>query len=270
MFTLHFSEGKEFTLGYRLLKVLAEHLPDTEEYAELAEALLALGIPSLTEELVGQSILKKDQYDAIWETGNLTLRRKLVKERSFLENLTDAQVKDIIDTNDCSMLISVAEWAELFYPDSDNEDQAARLSGGMADALLKHISIHPDERVREALYNNGAAPAKFSPSLKERIEQNLSNLPLAHMSVGDIDALASASLETMRYVAGNIEDIRDKEVSRKVAKTLLEHPDPSVRLDLAENCRCPTKVLKALLDDPDFDVASTARRELSDRYEIDD
>ena len=84
MFTLHFSEGKKVQLGYRLLKVLAENLPEEKEYTELTEALLELGMPSISEELIGNSLLTKAQYDTLWENGNLDVRRSLVDEEDFL------------------------------------------------------------------------------------------------------------------------------------------------------------------------------------------
>ncbi|MBQ9452727.1 MAG: hypothetical protein IJU65_05480 [Desulfovibrio sp.] len=270
MFTLHFSEGKKVQLGYRLLKVLAENLPEEKEYTELTEALLELGMPSISEELIGNSLLTKAQYDTLWENGNLDVRRSLVDEEDFLANLSDAQAQDIINMNDPKMFESVARWAELLYPDEKNE-QAIRLSGSMADSVLEHISTHPDSNVRAELVGNASAPAKFLPSLRHCIEQGMSrHIPLVGMSSDDVDALAHAPLDTLEYVAGNVEEIRSRTVRREVAKVLIAHPDPSVRLALAENCKAPEFVLKALLNDPDVDVASTARKKLNDRYDTDD
>ena len=48
---------------------------------------------------------------------------------------------------------------------------------------------------------------------------------------------------------------------------MIQHPDPSVRLALAENSRAPLYAVKALLNDPDIDVAAAARKELKDRDE---
>ena len=87
------------------------------------------------------------------------------------------------------------------------------------------------------------------------------------MTADDSQALSHASLETIIYIAKNIEEILDKNVRRTVATALIEHPDPSVRLALAENSSAPAYAIKALLSDPDIDVAATARRELKDRDE---
>ena len=265
MFTLHFSEGKELQLGYHLLKAIAENLPNDARYTELAEALLALGIPSITTTLIGNSLLTEAQHDALWDTGNLVIRRRLVDKKKFRANLSDTQAQDIITCNDPEMLQTVATWAEMLYPDEENAEQAVRLSGGMADAVLEHIKNHPDSSVRNALIDNPEAPAKFLPSLMVCIEQGTSRFSLAGMTKDDIEAFSKLSLDTLEYVAGNVEEIHDKTVRREAAKVLIAHPDPSVRLALAENSKAPEFVLKALLNDPDLDVVATAREALEDR-----
>ena len=289
MFTLRLPNGQEFPMSYSILKELVENLPDENEYssycmvkvlaenieddtkyAELANALLGLGIPSITRMVIENITLTGEQYDRLWENGNRDVRRSLVAETAFLANLSDAQARDIIDANDPNMLRLIAKWAEKLYPDDEDAEQAARLSGEMADAVLEHICKHPDCRVRHALMGNSSAPDKFLPPVRVYIEESVTKfIPLAGMTREDMESLAHASLDTLEYLAENIEAIRDKRIRREVVKVLLAHPDPAIRLALVENTEAPEYAVKALLDDNDADIAATAKKELK-RRELED
>lgn len=135
--------GQEFPIHYKMLNEIAGNLPNSGHYAPLAQALLALGIPSITRELIGNVALSVEDLDSIWEKGDIDMKRRLVDEEAFRKNLTDAQAEQIISCNDSEMLKYLARYAEDLYPMRD-EKQAMRLSGKMADALLECMLNHAD------------------------------------------------------------------------------------------------------------------------------
>lgn len=258
--------GQEFPLYYKVVNSIAENLPNVENYKSLAKALLALDIPSITESLINSGHLEAEEMDAVWEKGNLDLRRKLADTRAFLKNLTDAQAREIMDLNDSEMLRDVAADAEMLYPDEDDVTRARRLSGQMADALMEFMTNHPDSQVRGALWDNTSTPAKFKPSFAEIIKtRNLGwGIDLSGIKMEDFEAVRDTSIANLKAIANNVEDIKDKGLRAKVCELLCQHPDPAVRLELAENYSAPKSALRKLIHDPDKDVARTAAERLDD------
>ena len=255
--------GREFPIHYKLLKVIADDLPSGEQYAGVAKALLDLDIPSITQALTGNETLTTEDRDGLWEKGNLDIRRSLVDEGAFRKNLSDAQAEQIIALNDSEILKSLANWAEELYPDED-EEQALRLSGKMADALLEFMASHDDESVRRALAENSQTPAKFRPKFGEMLKKGLDfgDSAIAAMTMEEVDLLQNASLENLKTVANSVENIEDKKVRARVMDFLCSHPDPAVRLSLAENFAAPQSAMERLTKDEDADIARAAEEQI--------
>lgn len=251
--------GNEFPIHYKMLSVIADNLPDSRHYAPLAHALLALDVPSITLGLIRNDALSLDDLDAIWEKGDLDLRRRLVDENIFRSNLTDAQAEQIIAINDSEILKSLARYAERLYPDKGKK-QAMRLSGKMADALLEFMANHSDGDVRRELAENYDVPAKFRPSFAEMVKMGIViwHGLVDDMTQDDLDLLSISPLEILKTVANSVEDIKDSEVREKVIDFLCSHPDPAIRLELAENSAAPHSALRRLTEDSDLDVVQAA------------
>lgn len=256
--------GKEFPFQYGLLLTLASHYPDEPQYAGLAHALIGLGIPSITERLLDKEYLTVEQRDAIWDNGDIGVRRRLLHEQSFLSWLTDAQAKELVEMDDVNMLATVAGWAELLYPGRHGEGGAMRLSGAAADMLINHIRSHENARVRAALAENNCTPAKFYPPLSEYLKEDFSIKAsrLDSVTVDDIQALNGQSRELLVIVAGNVECITNSEARRAAVAMLAAHPDPEVRLALVENQDAPRFAYELLSQDAEQEIASAAQRRL--------
>lgn len=261
--------GREFPLYYKMLASLAQEVPDNANYRPLIKALLDLDIPSITSELVRRGLLDGEEMDAVWEKGNIDARRRLTDSVLFLKNLTDAQAREIIDLGDVEILKHIAKNAERLYPSRKDENQAKCLSGQMADALFEFISGHPDSDVRNELWDNRYAPAKFKAAFRERVINRDFQWRIEpdNMGMDDLDVLKSCALNILSSIADSVEDIRDRKVRARVVEFLYDHPDPQIRLQLAENISAPESALRKLASDPDQDVARAAAKNLDEEDE---
>ncbi|WP_165077885.1 MULTISPECIES: hypothetical protein [unclassified Desulfovibrio] len=253
--------GKEFPFPYRLLKILADNYPSGPEAAELGNALLELGIPSITERLVGKEFLTVEQRDALWESGDVDVRRRLLHVEDFISHLTDAQAREIVEQDNVKMLETVAEWAEKLYPARDG---AKRLSGASADMLIEHIRTHENIKVREALMENPSVPGRFTPPLPECVKNgcSLAWYIFEDVTMADIRALDGQSREVLVALAENVEDITNPEARKAAVAMLCAHPDPEVRHALVENDSAPRFALELLTQDAEPEIAAIARDKL--------
>lgn len=251
--------GQEFPLHYQLLLAIAENIPGEKHYMPLAKAIYGLNIPSLTAELIEKELLPVEDMDAIWDKGDRELRRRLVENEMFRKNLSDRQAEEIIDMDDLEILKSLAGWSEQLYPDSD-EEQAIRLSGKMADALLEHMFRHKDADVRRSLAENSGTPLKFMPSFGECLKDGyvIRSETLARMQENDVELLSECPWTIIKVIANYIENIKNDTVRNKVIDFICAYPDPAVRLELAENFCAPSYAFTKLLSDSDPDVVRTA------------
>lgn len=252
--------GQEFPIHYLLLKAIANNLPDQQNYAPLGKALVGLGIVSITKDVLDSDLLDTPTMDGIWDLGNLELRRKLAGKSDFVKMLTDAQAREIMEAGDPGVLKSIALDAELLYPDESSE-QACRLSGEMADALIRHIQNHPNNDVRLKLAENYRISGKFRPSFMESIKLgcSTSRVNYPRMTNDDIAHLPELPNGILRNMARCVENIKDGQVRRKVIDFLCAHPDPAVRMVLANNRWAPQYAMDLLENDADADVAYIAR-----------
>lgn len=253
--------GREIPLTFSMLKALAENCPEGPHGEDLARELLALGIQSITGELIDKDFLSAGQRDAIWENGDLDIRRRLLRVSDFLSRLTDAQARDIVEQDDVEMLKAVAEWSERLYPGSDS---GLRISGAAADSLMEHIRTHANPAVRAALAENLWTPPRFYPPLADYIRNgyDMRHYPFASLGVEDVAALAERSREVLKELARRVEDIADADARKAALSMLAAHPDPDVRLALAENADARRLAHALLVKDPDPGIAAMAAADL--------
>lgn len=257
--------GQEFPIHYRMLQVIAEDFPAQRQYMELAKAFIGLNIPSITAAIIENVEMDREVMDAIWENGDIDIRRNLLQNDAFRQNLTDAQAREIIDANDEVMLEMIAATCEEFYPDEDGNGM--RLSGQMADKLMECIIKSPTASVRGALINNSRTPTRFLPSLREFVEiggSYCSSGVIAAIKKEDVPFLATCSQGILKRIANSVEDIEDRGARRAVVEFIAAHPDPAVRLELAENSCAPNYAHHLLLADQDEDVVWTAQKALDE------
>lgn len=255
-------DGKKLELHYKQLEWLTRSLGDEEYFAPLVKAILGLKIPSLTKLLVDNDNLSTEELDAIWQTAAPDLRLAMLDKRNFIDQLSDAQAREIMDANDPELLKKIAENAERLYPNEDGE-RAARISGQMADEILQMIAAHPDEEVKKALAKNCLAPAKFRPQLDmQRLSAHMDSDYVKYISAEDAHLFKNDNVDSLIAVAQNIEDIADKKTKAEMEEYLVNHPDPTVRLALARNWKTSRTLLASLAQDPDADIAAAARDNL--------
>lgn len=257
---------RKFPVHYQLLLALAENMPDSAQYRELARALLALGVPSITKSLLksAASLLDQEDLDTLWATGNLDIRRSLAARPEFVKCLTDAQVKDILKTRDPEILSYLAGMAKLLYS-TDTKEHGGRLSAGTIQRLLDEYAIGRIEyaKVYQTLVENADTPIRYRPAFREAVECGVSEeQALPTIRPQDVEILTTASVETLQRIACNADKIKNREALEVVVKMLRSHPDPFVRLALARNSRIPRPFLVPLRDDPEPDVSLAARETL--------
>lgn len=252
--------GQEFPINFLLLKTMADNLPDQQNYADFAKALVELDIVSITKGVLGSDFLDTQTLDGIWSIGNVELRRKLASKSEYVKMLTNEQARDIINDDDPEVLGSIALNACLLYPKDDSK-QACRLSGEMADVLIKHIQNHPNSEVRLKLAENYRIPGKFRPSFMESIKQGCSSYSVnyARITNDDIVHLPELPTDILENMAKYVENIKDDKVRRSVIDFLCAHQDPSVRMALASNYWAPKYAIDQLKMDADADIAYIAR-----------
>lgn len=257
---------QEFPVHHELLLAIAKNLPENEHYRALAHTLIALAVPSITCGLIESSgaFLAQKDLDALWDRGDLDIRRCLVEKAEFVGQLTDAQAQAIIATDDPQILKSIARRTILLYPDRV-EGRGMRLSGAMADALLEHLAHCRYPEVRQSLATDDSTPFKFKPAFRECMKSGFNvESAFSVMQPEDIVLLTAVPLKTLQYIAYNVENIANIEARKGLIHLLCAHPDPSVRLELAKNSRAPKSALVRLLTDADSDVCLKASETLAD------
>lgn len=259
MATIRLTEGgKEYPISHSMLKNLAAECSDGPHDRELGRALLGLGMPSVTEELIRKDFLTVEDRDAIWASGDLDLRRRLLRDPDFLTRLTDAQAGDIVEQDDVEMLKAVGEWTERLYPGGDG---GLRISGAAADRLMERIRNHENASVRAALAENPYASPRFYPPLAEYLRNgyDMRCYPFAGLSMEDVDLFRGQSRDVLEALAREVENIEDKEARKAAVALLAAHPDPEVRLALAENRGAPRLAQELLAADADPVIAALAK-----------
>ena len=227
----------------------------------------------------------------MWETGSLDVRRALASDIYFLESLTDTQAKDIIDEDDIFLSRNVAEhmnWMNfdtLFvrlkknaakdeydeYADDDEEDEEfMRLSEEQYTTLLNYIQEHPSPIVRNGLFINYDYDPDLIPPLNECLELGIEEFNMQILKESDLPYIKKLPWHILAYIGSNLERVRNIKLRNAIFKILLDHPDPEVRLSLAENRLLPTGMLKCLCSDPVQDIAKIAQSTVDIRSGLND
>lgn len=255
-------DRQEFPLNYKLLRIIARMLPQEAHYAPLARAILTLNVPSITSELISNRILEPNDLDAIWSAGDMELRRALMDESAFREHLTDAQASELMAINDVEMLKPLAANSEDFS--GSDEEKAPRLSDAKVKELMEFLANHPNREIKKLYHENEGLEARWAKPAREMLEQGyeLSGEHIAELTEAELDLLAKSPRSTLLQIAEWLAEIKDAKARDKIGKFLLAHPDPEIRLSLAENWDAPKNILKTLAKDEDEDISAAAKDNL--------
>ncbi len=254
--------GPEFPIGHDLLLGLARALGQRGGYPDLTAALLELHIPSLSTALLNGFCLETEHLDRLWESGDLGVRRDLLKNMDFIRNLTDKQADDIIKADDIIMLHHLAHEIELLEGDLSEQ----RLSPARRDALWLHLRQHPDMRIRDSLADNPDLPSAIAIPVSERLRLglDLSYSSFRNLRLDELPALLQASSSDFIDFVSEADEICNQEVRHAVMEALASFPDPAVRLELAESTTGDVAILEKLAADQDPDVSTAARKNLEE------
>lgn len=251
--------GQTFPLHYEIVLKIARNLPEAEYYRELARALVTLGLPSITTKVL--YLLEQQDLDKLWAAGNPEIRRSLADKYGFVENLTDAQAQDILDSDDPDLLVALAKRTKLLDP-ARTERHEGRLSGAMAEALIQRITSSRHEEVLK-VREYWVTPPEFLPTFRESVEMgfNLRHV-YSKMQPEDIELLSRLTMEDLKWIACRAESIENETARQDVINLLCDHPNPSVRFHLAVNENIPKPILLRLASDAEPDVRWVAQRSL--------
>ena len=260
------TSGQHLPLTYRQLAALAASLAPCQR--EVADALLALEIPSLTETIIATACLSCEQMDSLWSSGGLEVRRALLGQQHFIQHLDAGQVRDILKADDVPMLRQLAlcmkEEVQPLLPGADP----------LLDRLWRHLRQHPDMRVREALACNPHISPDYAFSVGERFRQDLPfcTTAFSRLQQSELGLLFKAAHTLLLQLIGEIGGIEKPGVRKNVIRYLARHPDPLVRqalagrggidLCLSEDKRLFHAVLMDLCEDTDLRVCAAARERL--------
>ena len=136
--------------------------------------------------------------------------------------------------------------------------------------LLDLLAQHPSARVRRAvacrncLSEERIAALADDPDVEVRCALFRSSAFLHWATTERLLTMAAANVDVAVQVAGDVHVFDVAEVDR-LAEELAVHPDPLVRSSLAQGYRTPKRILKQLLEDPDYEVGLSARETLDQR-----
>ncbi len=258
--------GMSFSVDYKLLAAITNSFPAEHQYAALGRQLIDLGINSITENLVYNMEYNQELFDRIWETGDLQLRRVLLEDSDFFENLTDSQAQEALDSNDVEIFCTLARNCEkLIYPANSNR----RLSADTGLPIVEALAHNDHIEVRHNFLHNPDLPEKFRPDFARLVTENITEPDddaISTMQESDLNLLPRVNNAILLSLAENIEFIENKKVRKGVALYLATHPDPAIRIALAANPNAPRAAFEILLADSEPDVVAEAK----DSLEIDE
>lgn len=260
------TSGKNLLLTYRQMTALAASLTPCQR--ELADALLGLKIPSLTETIIAGGCLSCEQMGSLWRSGGLEVRRALLGQQHFIQRLDPGQASDILKADDIPMLrqlaLSMREGVRPLLPGTDT----------IFDRLWRHLREHPDMRVREALACNPHLSPDHAFSVSERFRQDLPfcTTAFSRLQQNELGLLFKAAHTLLLQLCGEIGAVENPSVRKNVIRYLARHPDPLVRRALAshggtdlwldEDKHLFHAVLMDLCEDADLRVCAAARESL--------
>jgi len=136
--------------------------------------------------------------------------------------------------------------------------------------LLDLLAQHPSARVRRAvacrncLSEHRVAALADDPDVEVRRELLSSSAFRRWATTERLLTMAAANVDVAIQVAGDVH-VFDVAEADRLAEELAIHPDPLVRAALAQGWRTPKRVLKQLLEDPDYEVGLSAKETLDQR-----
>lgn len=129
---------------------------------------------------------------------------------------------------------------------------------GIPSITVELVDFPFGETQLDALWKTGGIEIHSALVLTRSFQGRLTD-----KQAGDLmREMDEAPLSVLEHMAENIEDIQDVEVQQAVGRKLAAHPDPAVRLELAQNWRVPVPILNIVKDDSDADVAAAAAQTL--------
>ena len=206
--------------------------------------------------------------DSLWRSGGLEVRRALLGQGRFIQQLNAEQAQDILEADDIPILWQLAlgmrEEARSLLPSADS----------IFDRLWRHLREHPDMRVREALARNPHVSPDYAFSVSERFRQDLPfcTTAFSRLQQSDLGMLFKSAHTLLLQLSREIGGIENPSVRKNVIRYLARHPDPLVRhalaghggigLRLSEDRQLFHTVLMDLSEDPDLRVCAAARENL--------
>lgn len=136
--------------------------------------------------------------------------------------------------------------------------------------LVDLLAQHPSARVRRAVACRNCLSEERIAALADDPDVEVRRALLSSSSFRNwvtterLLTMAAANVDVAVQVAGDVHVFDVAEVDR-LAEELAVHPDPSVRAALAQGWRTPKRVLKQLLEDPDYEVGLSAKETLDQR-----
>lgn len=242
-------DGNAYPLSSEMLVSMARELPEGKEHAGLARALLALKSYELTSALIASAGLDQETLDNLWEQHEwLEIRKGLLENVDFLENLSDDQAEEILALENEELLDTLAEnwdWDGV-YSRHTNDDSKTRLSLEMADMLAQHLLQSPrrrEEIVDRLMWRKmrGSRRRHSWPALSDVLKrrggfQHCDPRFFLLLDTEDADFLAEMSPEEgWERFARFAEFIEDSEAQKQVFGLLASHPDPAVRAELVKS-----------------------------------
>ncbi|MBQ7607705.1 MAG: hypothetical protein IJU76_07005 [Desulfovibrionaceae bacterium] len=260
---------------------------DRKDYKKHGEEILKSGIPSLIKHIL--PFLTVRERDDLWGR-SFDMSYILVGDFSFLYSINDTQARDIIGLNNPFISMKVAKYTDWrafeecfedeeyeieIEDDEDDEsyvrDFTIRISKVMYHKLFKFIRSSRYPCVRNALISNQDIDPKYLPDLKDCLKLGIDVFNVRIIKTGsDLDLIETCPSKVLVNIADNVHLIQDKKIRKCIVDMIIGHPDPEVRLALAENSMAPKKILEELLHDEEEDVVNRVRESLSYLRDDDD
>lgn len=252
---------KEFPVGYAFLRCFSGKIPHGKEYIPLAKEIINTNNPSLIYNVLSNSQTRLDlpEMDRLWDTGNLSVWRILANESSFLANITNSQIQDVICSDDPKLLVTIANNIHhMLQPKQLHTHIGTRSSLNMRCDLVNHIKTSKFEDVKKALMWNKMLPKNFQPKFKDFMEYGFYDFP-SHV----IGTITGADLEYLRHFDIHqlinfylcLPDVEDIRIRNKAYEYLRKCRDPEIRYQLVTRINdLPKEIQDILRNDSDMDI----------------
>ena len=261
-------QGKELVFEYRLLFAFADCFPVHEKHLPLALALAKMSLPSIAQAIFQRFEINRELqlllFERLWpgETcadkhRRLDLRRQLLWQEHFVQNLSCSQAEWILAQADPAMLAALAWRADFFC--GKGATKLARLDRESAERIREAIE-KSELHVVKSILSPGRKSASGSFSLLKlmNLDEYRGHLDLSLMTPEDAAVLQYLPIQAMVGLAHSLYSVSDKKLQFRLYWQLLRGHDPLPRVILGVNRRTPGWVRDRLGRDPDSDVRLAA------------